>query len=143
MAGTSPFQRAHSRVQKAVRDSFLVVVALALFGSQVLSTLHYVLVPHHLCATHGMLEDGSVSASPTEHDGPLHAVTAEESESEVHGECSVATRTEHGALLERPAVESIRLDGAFVATPSTGVLLARNRAALLSSAPKTSPPLGA
>jgi hypothetical protein len=147
VAGISPFQRAHSRVQKAVRGSFLVVVALALFGSQVLSTLHYVLVPHHLCATHGVVEDGSASAgvspSDTEHDQSPQAVTAEESESDVHGECSVATRAEHGALLERPAVESIRLDGAFVATASTGVSLARNRSALLSSAPKTSPPLRA
>jgi hypothetical protein len=124
---------------------FLAITALALFGSQALSTLHYVLVPHHLCATHGVLEDGSatVSSSTTDHDGPAHAVTAEESESDVHGECSVATRAEHGVLLERPAVESVRLDGAFVATASTGVLLPRNRAALLSSAPKTSPPLRA
>ena len=48
VTGTSPLQRAHSRVQKAARDMFLVVAALALLGSQALSTLHYVLVPHHL-----------------------------------------------------------------------------------------------
>ena len=145
VAGISPFQRVDSRVPKAARDLFLVVVALALFGSQALSTLHYALVPHHLCATHGVLEDGSasVTASATEHDAPPQGITAEEGESDVHGECSVATRTEHGALLERPAAESTRLDDAFVATASAGVFLARNRAALLSSAPKTSPPLRA
>jgi hypothetical protein len=145
VTGTSLFQRAHSRVQKAARDVFLVVAALALLGSQVLSTLHYVVVPHHLCATHGVLEDGSasVNAAGSEHDGPEDAVTAEESDQDLHDACSVATRTENGALLERPSVESIRLNGAFVAQASTGTLLARDRAALLSSAPKTSPPVRA
>jgi hypothetical protein len=145
VTGTSLFQRAHSRVQTAARGVFLVVAALALLGSQLLSTLHYVVVPHHLCATHGVLEDGSarVEAAPTEHDGPQEAVTAQESDQDVHDACSVATRTEHGALLERPSVESVRLHGAFVATATTGTLLDRDRAALLSSAPKTSPPVRA
>lgn len=129
----------------AARDVFLVVAALALLGSQLLSTLHYVVVPHHLCATHGVLEDGSASISPaaTEHAGPHDAVTAEESDQDGHDACSVATRTEHGALLERPSVQSIRLDAAFVATTSTGFVLTQERAALLSSAPKTSPPVRA
>ena len=145
MAGIFLFQRAHSRVQKAAREVFLVVAALALLASQALSTLHYVVVPHHLCATHGVLEDGSASinAVANEHDGPEHAVTAEEDDQDAHEACSVATRTEHGALLERPSAESIRLDGAFTAIASTGTLLGRDRAALLSSAPKTSPPVRA
>jgi hypothetical protein len=142
VAGISLFQRAQSRVKKAARDAFLVVAALALFGSQALSTMHYVLVPHHLCATHGVLEDGSarVDSAASEHSGPQEVVTVDESDEDVHDACSVATRTEHGALLERPCVENIRLDGAFVPTTSTGVLLTLDRAALLSSAPKTSPP---
>lgn len=121
---------------------FLVVAALALLGSQVLSTLHYLVVPHHLCATHGVLEDGSasVSSSDTEHHDSPNAVTADESEQDGHDECSVATRTEHGVLLARPSLESVRLDGAFAAITSAGVWLAPDRAALLSSAPKTSPP---
>ena len=121
---------------------FLVIAALALLGSQALSTLHYVLVPHHLCAVHGVLEDGNASASAAavEHDGSQDAVTADESEPDVHDACSVATRTEHGALLERPSLASVRLDVGFVAAASAGVSVAPDRAALLSSAPKTSPP---
>jgi hypothetical protein len=145
VTGNSSSQRAHSRVQKAARDVFLVIAALALLGSQALSTLHYVLVPHHLCAVHGVLEDGSASASTaaTEHDGSQDSATADESEQDVHDACSVATRSEHGALLERPSLSSIRLDGGFVPTTSAGVRVLPDRAALLSSAPKTSPPIRA
>lgn len=142
VTGISPLERAQSRAQKAARDVFLVIAALALLTSQALSTLHYVLVPHHLCAVHGVLEDGgaSVGTPSPDHDGSHDAVKADESEQDVHDACSVATRAEHGALLERASLQSVRLPGAFVTTTGAGVLLAPDRAALLSSAPKTSPP---
>ena len=141
MTGISPFQRT-LRVRKALRDVFLVVAALALLGAQALSTLHYVLVPHHLCALHGVLEDGTARASSAaaEHDGARDTAQADDGQQDVHDACSVATRSEHGALFERPSLTCTRLDGAFVAAASTGIWLAPDRAALLSSAPKTSPP---
>ena len=125
-----------------MRDAFLVVAAFALLGAQALSTLHYVLVPHHLCALHGVLEDGTSRASSAvaEHDGARDAAQPDDGQQDVHDACSVATRSEHGALFERPSLECTRLDGAFVAAASTGIWLAPDRAALLSSAPKTSPP---
>ena len=71
---------------------FFVVAALALLGAQAFSTLHYVLVPHHLCAVHGVLEDGHAAAGDAEHAAPADPVSVDANEEEVHDACSVATR---------------------------------------------------
>lgn len=140
------FQRSGARVRKAVRDVFLVIAALAMFGAQVLSTLHYVLVPHHLCAEHGVLEDGT--AVEADDHGPAREASSTEaseqsSELDDHDACSVATRSEHGVLPERPALGPATLLTADVTSASAGVLVKLERATLLSCAPKTSPPVQA
>lgn len=118
-----------------------------MFGAQALSTLHFVLVPHHLCAEHGVLEDGNVAAQADDHEGTRAASSTEASEpssdQDDHDACSVATRSEHGVLLERPAFGRPTLVAAGVASASAGVLVKLERAALLSRAPKTSPPVRA
>ena len=126
-----------------MRDVFFVVAALALLGAQAFSTLHYVLVPHHLCAVHGVLEDGHAAAGDAEHAAPADPVSVDANEEEVHDACSVATRNDDGVLLERPALATPTLLEAFAPPVSLGVSLKLDRAALLSSAPKTSPPLDA
>lgn len=149
----NPFQRAPSRIRKAVRDCLLVVAAFALLGAQALSSLHYVLVPHQLCAVHGVLEDVAPSATAHEHADDVavnhseekvneseDAVSESEDEEDVHDACSVATRNEHGALLERPALEDVQLLDCPAVAANLGVSTKPDRAALLSSAPKTSPP---
>lgn len=136
-------QRPTARVRKAVRDVFVVLAALAMFGAQALSTLHFVLVPHHLCAEHGVLEDGTASAQDASHEGTQEAASTQASapsDPDDHDACSVATRSEHGVLLERPALGRLTLVGTDVASASAGVLLKLERAVLLARAPKTSPP---
>ena len=141
VTGLASLQPFASRLRQAARDLFLVVATLALLGSQALSTLHYVLVPHHLCSVHGVLEDVTPGAqnerrTPERDD----AVNADERDSDSHEACSVATRAEHGVLLERPTPAVTRLDDICVAERGAGVSLTRARAQLLSNAPKTSPP---
>jgi len=139
-----PFQRTEARVRKAVRDVFLAIATLAMFGAQALSTLHFVVVPHHLCAEHGVLEDGTAAAQVDDHQGTPGASSTEASEpssdQDDHDACSVATRSEHGVLLQRPALGRPSLLATDVASASAGVLVKLERAALLSRAPKTSPP---
>jgi hypothetical protein len=139
----SPLQRSASRVPKALRDLFFVALALALLGAQALSTLHYVLVPHHLCAVHGVLEDGHASVGDSEHAAPADPVSVDADEEEAHDACSVATRSDDGVLLERPASSTAKLLDELTRPASVGVSVKPDRAALLSSAPKTSPPLRA
>jgi hypothetical protein len=144
---SSPFQRSQARVRQAVRDVFLVLAALAMFGAQALSTLHFVLIPHHLCAEHGVLEDGTASAKADAHEGTRETISAEasdpSSELDDHDACSVATRSEHGVLLERPTLGRATLVEVHVASASAGVLVKLERGALLARAPKTSPPVRA
>jgi hypothetical protein len=125
----------------------LVAAALLLLGAQAFSTLHYVLVPHHLCAEHGVLEDGGASVTSAAHDATHEATTSAEaqpqSDQDEHDVCSVATRQEHAVLLERPVLALTTLSEAQLPSAYTGVALVCDRAALLSSAPKTSPPLRA
>ncbi len=137
-----------------MRRLCLVLAAFALLGSQALSTLHYVLVPHQLCAVHGVLEDVTPSAIAHEHaddvavshsededeDDREDAVSESEDAEDVHEACIVATRNEHGALLERPALENVQLLDSSSVAATPGVSTKPARAALLSSAPKTSPP---
>lgn len=122
---------------------FFVVAALALLGAQALSTLHYVVVPHHLCAVHGVLEDGHASIGDAEHAAPTAPVSVDTNEEEVHDACSVATKQDDGVLLERPALPTEKVLDEVAQPASLGVSVERDRAALLSSAPKTSPPFGA
>jgi hypothetical protein len=137
------FQRFGARVRHAVRDALVVIAAFALLGAQALSTLHYVLVPHHLCAEHGVLEDGGArakasldKAAPT-----TDSIAANASDDQDdHEACSLATRHEHGVLLERPALQLAPSTVGALVSSSSGVALKPTRAALLSSAPKTSPP---
>lgn len=141
------FQRSQARLHKAARDVFLVAAALLLLGAQAFSTLHFVLVPHHLCAEHGVLEDGGASVSNAAHDVTHEATTSAEAQpqgdQDEHDVCSVATRQEHAVLLERPALALTVLGEARLTSADTGVARACDRAALLSSAPKTSPPVRA
>lgn len=122
---------------------FFVVAALALLGAQAFSTLHYVLVPHHLCAVHGVLEDGHASVGDADHAASTDPVSVDANEEEVHDACSVATRHDDGVLLQRPALPSAKLLDEVAQPASLGVSVKPDRAALLSSAPKTSPPVGA
>lgn len=139
----SPFQHSSSPVVRALRDVLFVVAALALLGAQAFSTLHYVLVPHHLCAVHGVLEDRHDSMGDGEHAASTDQVSIDADEEAGHDACSVATRNDDGALIERPALTDSKLldDVAQPAWP--GAVVAADRSALLSSAPKTSPPVGA
>jgi hypothetical protein len=139
----SPLQRSASRVNKALRDVFFVVAALALLGAQAFSTLHYVLVPHHLCAVHGVLEDGHASVGDAEHAAPADPASVDADEEEVHDACSVATKQDDGVLLEQPVLATAQLLEESALPASVGVSVKPDRAALLSSAPKTSPPVGA
>jgi hypothetical protein len=143
----APFQRSEACLRKAARDVFLVAAALLLLGAQAFSTLHFVLVPHHLCAEHGVLEDGGASVTNAAHDASHEATTAAEArpqgDQDEHDVCSVATRQEHAVLLERPALVLTTLAEAQLANANPGVTLACDPAALLSSAPKTSPPVRA
>jgi hypothetical protein len=139
----SPLQRSASRVNKALRDVFFVVAALTLLGAQALSTLHYVLVPHHLCAVHGVLEDGHASVGDAEHAAPADPVSVDADDEEVHDACSVATKQDDGVLLERPVLATAQLLEASAPPASVGVSVKLERAALLSTAPKTSPPVRA
>ena len=119
---------------------------MALLGAQALSTLHFVLVPHHLCAEHGVLEDGGTRAKPTAAESTRSSATVEVSapgEQDEHDACSVATRSEHGVLLQSPAVERATLTESTTVRAGAGVALKLSRAALLSRAPKTSPPVRA
>ncbi len=143
MSPFSPFQRSASRLNKAVRDVFFVVAALALLGAQVFSTLHYVVVPHHLCAVHGVLEDGHARVGGAEHAAPTDPVSVDTDEEEVHDACSVATKQDDGVLLERPVLTTAQLLEESAPPARVGVSVKRDRAALLSSAPKTSPPVSA
>jgi hypothetical protein len=140
-------QRSAARLRKAARDVFLVAAALLLLGAQAFSTLHFVLVPHHLCAEHGVLEDGGPSVGSTAHDATHQATTTAEAQpqgdQDAHDVCSVATRQEHAVLVERPALALTTLSEAQRPFADTGVALVFDRAALLSSAPKTSPPVRA
>jgi hypothetical protein len=129
----------------------LVVAALSLLGAQALSTLHYVLVPHHLCAVHGVLEDGGTRAEAAPGQQIAHAATSKATSAEAseasgtdeHDACSVATRSEPGVLPARPASEPTILAEAAAISAGPGLGLQLTRAALLSRAPKTSPPLRA
>lgn len=143
MSPFSSLQPGDSRVPKALRDVFFVVAALALLGAQAFSTLHYVLVPHHLCAVHGVLEDGHASVGDAEHAAPADPVSVDADEEEVHDACSVATKHDDGVLLERPLLATAQLLEDSARPTSVGVSVKLERAALLSSAPKTSPPVGA
>jgi hypothetical protein len=141
----SPLQRPVSQARKALRHALLVVAALALLGAQALSTLHFVLVPHHLCAVHGVLEDGGQApsasgghATATERSDAV--VNANASDNDLHDACSVATRSEHGVLLQRPALTLPAAIPASRVDVDTGVQVTAERTALLSQAPKTSPP---
>ena len=122
---------------------FFVVAALALLGAQAFSTLHYVLGPHHLCAVHGVLEDGHAAAGDTEHAAPTDPISVDANEEEAHDACSVATRNDDGVLLERPALAAAQLLDIPAPPARPGVSATLEREALLSSAPKTSPPLSA
>ena len=147
LARLAPFQRSLAPLRKAARDVFLVAAALLLLGAQAFSTLHYVLVPHHLCAEHGVLEDGGASVTSAAHDTAHEATTSAEAQpqgdQDEHDVCSVATRQEHAVLLERLVQARTTLSEAQLPSADTGVALVCDRAALLSSAPKTSPPLRA
>ncbi len=138
------FQSAKARSLRLLRDVFVIVAACALLGAQALSTLHFVLVPHHLCALHGVLEDGThgqSSANQSAVDDHAHdTATTEGDEQDAHEACSVATRPVHVTIPARPALERAQISGAFVAVAAFGVGVKPDRAALLSSAPKTSPP---
>ncbi|HEX2875177.1 MAG TPA: hypothetical protein VHP33_28190 [Polyangiaceae bacterium] len=120
-----------------------VVAALALLGAQAFSTLHYALVPHHLCAVHGVLEDGHASVGGDEHAAPTDPVSVDADEDEVHDACSVATKQDDGVLLERAARATAQVLEESAPPARVGVSLKLERAALLSSAPKTSPPFSA
>jgi hypothetical protein len=143
----APFPRSAARLRKAARDFFLVAAALLLLGAQAFSTLHFVLVPHHLCAEHGVLEDGGPSASSATHDATHEASTTAEAQPQAdqdeHDVCSVATRQEHAVLLGRPPLAQLTASEAPLANANAGVALKCDRAALLSRAPKTSPPIRA
>jgi hypothetical protein len=139
-------RRFGARVRYAVRDALLVIAAFALLGAQALSTLHYVLVPHHLCAEHGVLEDGGARAKASLDKAAPAADTIAANESDGqddHEACTLATRHEHGVLLERPALQLAPATVGAIVSSSSGVALKPTRAALLSSAPKTSPPVRA
>jgi hypothetical protein len=141
-----PSLRSEARARRAVRDAFLVLAALALLGAQVLSTLHFALVPHHLCAVHGVLEDGGTRAEPGAKASTPSTASVEVSapgEQDEHDACSVATRSEPGVLLPRPALERAPLTDGPAVRASAGVALKPTRTALLSCAPKTSPPVRA
>lgn len=143
----TPFQRSGARFHQAVRDAFLVIAALALLGAQALSTLHFVLVPHHLCALHGVLEDGGTGAKARAHDATRDTANVEANapseQQDEHDVCSVATRNEHAVLLQEAALSPTTLGEADVVGASRGISLELTRAALLSQAPKTSPPVRA
>jgi hypothetical protein len=139
----SPLQRSASRVNKALRDVLFVLAALALLGAQAFSTLHYVLVPHHLCAVHGVLEDGHASAGDAEHAAPADPASVDADEEEAHDACSVATKQDDGVLLERPVLSTAQVLEENAPPARVGVSVEIERAALLSRAPKTSPPVGA
>jgi hypothetical protein len=142
--GFPALNSAKTRSLRAIRDLFVVVAALALLAAQGLSTLHFVLVPHHLCALHGVLEDGTHGASTAEQavqdDRSADAATSGAADSDTHEACSIATRPVYTTLPARPALERALLSGARVAAVAAGVWAKTDRAALLSSAPKTSPP---
>ena len=143
MRGSPVLKSAKARSLRALRDVFVVVAALALLGAQAVSTLHFVLVPHHLCTLHGVLEDGhgaAAAAPPTKDDRTSDAASSGTRETDSHEACGVATRPLHVALPARPALERVQLGGAQVAAVAAGLWQKSDRAALLSSAPKTSPP---
>jgi len=122
----------------------VVVAALALLGAQALSTLHFVLVPHHLCAVHGVLEDGAHGKSAAEpspkNDRASDRATTGTTDSDAHEACSVATRPAHLTLPARPTLERAQLGTARLAAVTDARWQKPDRTALLSSAPKTSPP---
>ncbi len=147
MTGFSASKSVKARSLRAIRGLIVLIAALGLLGAQALSTLHFVLVPHHLCALHGVLEDGAQGASAADRavsdDRSADTATTSSSDSDLHEACSVATRPVHTTLPARPALERAQLGGARVAAVGAGVWERTGRAALLSRAPKTSPPAGA
>lgn len=144
MSGSAVLKSARARSLRALHDVFVVVAALALLGAQALSTLHFVLVPHHLCTLHGVLEDGEhgagATAATTRDDRGSDTATSGAADIDGHDACSVATRPVHVTLPARPLLERAQLDGALVAAVPASLWQKPDRAALLSSAPKTSPP---
>ncbi len=144
MSGCPALKSAKARRLRVIRDVFVVLAALALLGAQALSTLHFVLVPHHLCALHGILEDGTHSASAAEQtvndERSTETATNSATASDTHEACSVATRPVHTTLPAHPALQRAQLTGPKVAAVAAGVWEKTDRTALLSSAPKTSPP---
>jgi hypothetical protein len=119
------------------------VAALALLTSQGLSVLHFVLVPHHLCELHGTLEDGAAAAAPqAEPAGSREhgAVQADDSSGDAHEACTVAALAKHGAALPRALPHAVEIGGDVVAVESGRPDVKPDRAAVLSRAPKLSPP---
>jgi hypothetical protein len=117
------------------------LVTLAVLCGQGLTLLHYVVVPHHLCARHGALEHG-VSEHGVAADKAGAATRQTVSSDEVdheHERCSLPARLEHKGLGVAPpdlVHAQITVHDANVRTTAAAV----SRSALLLMAPKQSPP---
>jgi hypothetical protein len=128
----------------SVHRVFAVLAALVLLGSQALSALHYAFVPHHVCALHGVLEDGDRATphvAPATQQSSDVAVSPERDSSHGHEACTVAARNERGITAPEPTVQGFDTPSAVAPSIAEGVDVRLDRAALLARAPKLSPPI--
>jgi len=139
----NPLLRRTLRSLLGARALLAFVAALALLASQGLSVLHFVLVPHHLCEVHGTLEDGPARAKASKPEPANRAVavtTSEDGKGDTHEACTVAALARHGIDLPRTQPPVVEIGGEIQAVASGRSDVKPDRAAVLSRAPKLSPP---
>ena len=130
------------RFTRAKLALFMALVACLLVGAQLTSALHFVLVPHELCAEHGTFEHTAEHAPRVRHSAPRHGTSIDSSAStSAHEECQLlARRGDRLAVVPRTELAFLRLPLATERRLPPTATAAYCAADLLLIAPKQSPP---
>jgi hypothetical protein len=136
--------RAGNHGASAAAKSFTVAVMAAATIAQLLSISHEMTVRHFRCAEHGELTHvAAMVAGPAEL--PVRrandALRAQENEAaDAHEHCSVAFTIEGSSCAPSAGGTIGAVSPSLVAAPALAAILPGERAGVLASAPKTSPP---
>lgn len=122
-------------------------IALLLSGSSLAQTVHFLLIPHAICAEHGELVElgGQADAHHEPHEASRSVAISEHGEADAgHDHCEVLARSERELSL--PPIASFELPAAPRSLEQALPVVeesARHARPLLDVAPKTSPPTAA
>jgi hypothetical protein len=128
---------------RVVVRSFGLLAACLVVVAQLANTLHFALVPHHLCLEHGRFEhEDHAGPSAGVRQAREHGVALEAGGEDEHEECRVlARRSESLAIAPASSLDAARVAITVERVSISDEPLLKASAVVLLFAPKQSPPV--